>query len=501
MRVIVKHGAVTPPSSVRSESTAQAETVSRCPAGRSDVNPDKLRRSEHEAKEQLEETDAVGETATESTRQTLSPAPENLEANRLDINRDFRSNAGDSLRVNDVKLTRGDDKPVQDESQENAPSPKGRQASLQRPSAASRKRRRANGLQGQRETLNRESLASRFIVELKKRKGFEVVLVKGDGNCLFRAVSAQIFGEAEWHMEVRQRVVEHMRKDQAYFSSFIVRDFDSYLRSMAESGTFGSNPELQAISELYNRSVLVFSCDSLYNCGAPNRGQQPKVKRTRPGQVAPWQSAGSSPRSAPAVQPVDWAKLVEPLNIFQGVYSRSGNPPIRLLYSNGNHYDAVVDPYEASVGVGLGLPNFEPGKVERDLIEASRKRSLLEYSNALPKSATMTEKEENDVLDRVKQESIRQFWNTEKNSTRRTMPSKASNESETLYPASVQELVCNGFTLAQVLDAYNRVGDSFDDMLGVLVYTGAMSEQAASSSSSSSSSSSCSKRQDGSNHY
>lgn len=38
-----------------------------------------------------------------------------------------------------------------------------------------------------------------------------------------------------------------------------------------------------------------------------------------------------------------------PINIFHGGY-RSGNAPIRVSYHGGNHYNAVIDPEEASVG-------------------------------------------------------------------------------------------------------------------------------------------------------
>lgn len=44
-----------------------------------------------------------------------------------------------------------------------------------------------------------------------------------------------------------------------------------------------------------------------------------------------------------------FASTAVPINIFHGGY-RSGNAPIRVSYHGGNHYNAVVDPEEASVG-------------------------------------------------------------------------------------------------------------------------------------------------------
>ena len=37
------------------------------------------------------------------------------------------------------------------------------------------------------------------------------------------------------------------------------------------------------------------------------------------------------------------------------------------------------------------------------------------------------------------------------------------------YPASVQELVMNGFELSRVLHAYDLIGDNFDDLLSFLL--------------------------------
>ncbi len=50
----------------------------------------------------------------------------------------------------------------------------------------------------------------------------------------------------------------------------------------------------------------------------------------------------------------------EPLNIFQDQY-KTENFPVRLSYHNGNHYNSVLDPLNPSVGVGLGMPNLQPG--------------------------------------------------------------------------------------------------------------------------------------------
>lgn len=50
----------------------------------------------------------------------------------------------------------------------------------------------------------------------------------------------------------------------------------------------------------------------------------------------------------------------EPMNTFDTAY-KTDNAPIRLSYHGNTHYNSIVDPYAASIGVGLGLPGYQPG--------------------------------------------------------------------------------------------------------------------------------------------
>lgn len=52
--------------------------------------------------------------------------------------------------------------------------------------------------------------------------------------------------------------------------------------------------------------------------------------------------------------------MVEPINTFHGVY-KTDNAPVRVSYHQDMHYNSVVDPYTATVGVGLGLAGYQPG--------------------------------------------------------------------------------------------------------------------------------------------
>lgn len=66
--------------------------------------------------------------------------------------------------------------------------------------------------------------------------------------------------------------------------------------------------------------------------------------------------------------------LTEPINIFHTMVE-SDNEPIRLSYQRCSHYNSIVDPYKATIGVGLGLPSFNPGAADRALISDAVRQS------------------------------------------------------------------------------------------------------------------------------
>mmetsp|Transcript_4024 Transcript_4024/g.5790 ORF Transcript_4024/g.5790 Transcript_4024/m.5790 type:complete len:517 (-) Transcript_4024:146-1696(-) len=340
-----------------------------------------------------------------------------------------------------------------------------------------------------------------------KQEGLEIREQEGDGNCLFRAVSFQVYGDPNMHMEVRHQCLDHMVKDEEHFSLFVEgEEFDDYIKRKRKEGVHGNNPEIQAISELFNRPVEVFT---------PENG-------------------------------------AKPLNIFQSEYKTS-DVPIRLSFQD-NHYDAVVDPLLPTAGLGLGLPGLQPGLADKmQLEEAVRESDQMADQAELEK---VMEESHNDQLQRVIKESslsidqlyskkvmdlsdleatnldleqavlessMEEFRKSEagrkkqatdqetnysfpRNIMTGSIPSSAvlpapsaaslpfasvattaaasvplpqSTESTAQnnslssdeYSSTVQELVMNGFELSRVLHAYELIGDNFDDLLAFLVST------------------------------
>ncbi|KAL4160265.1 hypothetical protein PRNP1_000836 [Phytophthora ramorum] len=156
--------------------------------------------------------------------------------------------------------------------------------------------RRVIQAQNPRFTHYRESLQATL--------GLQICDIEGDGNCLFRSVSHQVYGDDSHHALVRAACMDYMESEKEYFEPYVVGDmaaFMRYLRYKRRDGVWGDDPELQALCELYDRPAEVFAYDP--------------------------------------------AEGFRKLRCFHenSALSRS-RPPIRLSYYGGGHYDSLVGP-------------------------------------------------------------------------------------------------------------------------------------------------------------
>mmetsp|Transcript_36759 Transcript_36759/g.105651 ORF Transcript_36759/g.105651 Transcript_36759/m.105651 type:complete len:282 (-) Transcript_36759:54-899(-) len=89
--------------------------------------------------------------------------------------------------------------------------------------------------------------------------GLALDAMASDGNCLFRAVARQLYGDAELHGLVRHRVVGQLYRDRATCGAFFVeaQAFETYLVEMAEDGCWGDELALRGVADAYGAEVHV----------------------------------------------------------------------------------------------------------------------------------------------------------------------------------------------------------------------------------------------------
>ncbi|GAA5973607.1 hypothetical protein JCM11641_007146 [Rhodosporidiobolus odoratus] len=93
--------------------------------------------------------------------------------------------------------------------------------------------------------------------------------ILGDGNCLFRALSDQLYGSPSMHLALRHEVCDYLSANPDKYRFFIDEDsvkggFNGHVREMRQPGTYGTNIELSAFVARYRRPVKVYQPNLVY---------------------------------------------------------------------------------------------------------------------------------------------------------------------------------------------------------------------------------------------
>ncbi|DBA01157.1 TPA: hypothetical protein N0F65_002292 [Lagenidium giganteum] len=190
--------------------------------------------------------------------------------------------------------------------------------------------------------------------------------VEGDGNCLFRAVSHQVYGNDGHHGLVRRYCMDYMESEKDYFEPYIVGDMNDFMRYVTvkrRDGVWGDDPEIQAMCELYDRPAEIYAYD-----------------------------------------PVSGYRK---LRTFHEHGARSRNrPPIRLSYYGGGHYDSIVGANHQT-----NLITEAPGVWEQRHIEYSRRMSLRRGGDGLEDAEAQSDRESTEMaqLEHILIESRSEF--------------------------------------------------------------------------------------------
>ncbi|KAI9668063.1 MAG: hypothetical protein M1821_000883 [Bathelium mastoideum] len=127
--------------------------------------------------------------------------------------------------------------------------------------------------------------------------GLYAARIKADGNCLFKALSDQLYGEQTHHQAIRTQTIEYMENNKDYFKQFlrvepgggtrrnpkrktaaesstalpsakeVDRAFNAHMKTMAQGGTWGDNIEIIAFSAAFGVAVKVWQATNSHMFG------------------------------------------------------------------------------------------------------------------------------------------------------------------------------------------------------------------------------------------
>ena len=120
-------------------------------------------------------------------------------------------------------------------------------------------RRRGRG-RDERESVDETRTLERQLRELN----LERASVEADGNCFFRALADQKFGDEGRHGELRARVVEYIEAKREDFAPFVEDDekFEDYVARMSRDGEWAGHLEVNAATAVLRVGVCIHQAGS-----------------------------------------------------------------------------------------------------------------------------------------------------------------------------------------------------------------------------------------------
>ena len=323
--------------------------------------------------------------------------------------------------------------------------------------------------------INKKLFKNRKFIKLNKdqeekiknnleKLSFFIKIMGGDGNCMFRAVSDQIYGNEEYHNIIREKCMKYLLIERKFFSQFIEggdKEFDNYINMKSKSGVWGDDVELQAISELYNRPIEIYS------------GSDKPLKT--------------------------FHENINEFNLKQKI------SPIRISYHGQEHYNSIIprkNNYEIWINYKDSMINTTPGEYEEQIlkmkmeekkekkeekkeIEESRKLfvqtkdkylddMLLDLllnedgkndKSIIEQSKLEYKKEQDDILKKVIKESIDDSKKKEEENKNKN----GLNEMDYFSNPTIQSALECGFSLEDAIMAWTIYGDNSDLVMQYLL--------------------------------
>lgn len=89
--------------------------------------------------------------------------------------------------------------------------------------------------------------------------GYKIKDIKGDGNCLFRALADQLEGDDSGHLRLRRITAKYVADHREQFEPFVEdnKSFDDHVKQLSKPGTYGGNDSIVAFSRHHGVDIVI----------------------------------------------------------------------------------------------------------------------------------------------------------------------------------------------------------------------------------------------------
>ncbi|KAF8086022.1 hypothetical protein N665_0639s0031 [Sinapis alba] len=103
-------------------------------------------------------------------------------------------------------------------------------------------------------TLDHELLSVRLATY-----GLAELQMEGDGNCQFRALADQLFGNPDYHKHVRKHIVKQLKQQRTLYEGYVPMKYRHYTRKMKKLGEWGDHLTLQAAADRFEAKICLLT--------------------------------------------------------------------------------------------------------------------------------------------------------------------------------------------------------------------------------------------------
>eukprot|EP00210_Caulerpa_lentillifera_P001483 g1423.t1 len=129
------------------------------------------------------------------------------------------------------------------------------------------KQKQKQGKEG-KQKVNSHSTRGPALEDELYKKGLRVKYMLADGNCFFRSIGDQLYGNDQEHVSIRLEVISFMESNRELFQPFVDpclddnEDFDSYIIQMKQEGSWAGDFEVHAASLYFNVDICIYQVDN-----------------------------------------------------------------------------------------------------------------------------------------------------------------------------------------------------------------------------------------------
>lgn len=140
---------------------------------------------------------------------------------------------------------------------------------------ATRRRARASALEPEQDDHD-------LSVQLREM-GLYAAETHGDGNCLFRALSDQLYGDPKYHAKLRADTCDHLAAHADMYAGFVEAEcpYEAYVDQMRTHGTYGGHLELSAFAHLTQKRIRIVQPGYVYVVACDDDSYSARASRER----------------------------------------------------------------------------------------------------------------------------------------------------------------------------------------------------------------------------